>query len=169
MGVVEIYNAWRDLGHTLPLLLIGADPSEELAKAIADSSYADDIHAIIGLSDSYVRYAYSAASLFLFPSLAEGFGWPIAEAMACGCLVLTTGEAPMSEVAGNAGFLIPRLSPHNAESWAKEAAVKVQQVLSLPTQEYQIAVEKSLNNVMRFDLKIALNEIENIYNEITYP
>jgi glycosyltransferase involved in cell wall biosynthesis len=169
IGVVEIYNAWRDLGNALPLLLIGADPSEELAKAIADSSYAKDIHAIAGLSDSYVRYAYSGASLFLFPSIAEGFGWPIAEAMASGCLVLTTQEAPMNEVAGKAGFLIPKRSAEHADSWAKEAAVMVQHILSLPSKEYQLAVEISLENATRFDLKKALNKIENIYHEITYP
>ena len=76
LGVVEIYIAWRDLGNTLPLLLIGAAPSEELAKVINESNYKDDIHAISGLSDIYVRHAYSGASLFLFPSIAEGFGWP---------------------------------------------------------------------------------------------
>jgi glycosyltransferase involved in cell wall biosynthesis len=169
MGVVEIYNAWRDLGNALPLLLIGAEPSEELAKTIADSNYAEDIHAISGLSDAYVRYAYSGASLFLFPSIAEGFGWPIVEAMASGCPVLTTGEAPMNEVAGNAGFFIPRRFADDAETWAKEAAALVQDILSLSAEDHQIAVEKSLVNATRFDMDKALNQIENIYSEITYP
>jgi len=168
IGVVEIYNAWRDLGNTLPLLMIGAAPSEDLAQLISSSSYTKDIHAISGLSDLYVRHAYCAASLFLFPSLAEGFGWPIAEAMASGCPVLTTGEAPMNEVAGDAGFFIPRRSAESPERWAKDAALQVQHIINLPSAAFEAVVEKSLANVTRFDLKSALNQIEDIYNEITH-
>lgn len=47
-----------------------------------------------------LRALYSGAALFLFPSLQEGFGWPIVEAQACGCLVATTNRAPMTEVGG---------------------------------------------------------------------
>lgn len=167
MGVLEIYNAWRDLGNKLPLLFIGAEPSEELAEAIANSAYKDDIHAIPGLSDIYVRHAYAGASLFLFPSIAEGFGWPIAEAMASGSLVLTTGEAPLNEVAGDAGFFIPKRTIDNAERWAKDAAQVVDRILHLPAEEYDKAIAASLANVKRFDLTNALDQIENIYHEIT--
>jgi glycosyltransferase involved in cell wall biosynthesis len=167
MGVLEIYNAWRDLGNKLPLLLIGAKPSEELAAAISISNYKKDIQAVSGLSDIYVRHAYAGASLFLFPSIAEGFGWPIAEAMASGCLVLTTGEAPLNEVAGDAGFFIPKRSIENPNAWAKDAAIVVNNILNLPAPEYDKAIAASLENVKRFDLTNALNQIENIYHEIT--
>ena len=50
---------------------------------------------------------YSGAELLLFPSLEEGFGWPIIEAQASGCRVVTTGKAPMTEVGGNAAFYLP--------------------------------------------------------------
>ncbi|WP_198660029.1 glycosyltransferase [Acidithiobacillus ferrivorans] len=47
-----------------------------------------------------LRALYSGAALLLFPSLQEGFGWPIVEAQACGCLVATTNRAPMTAVGG---------------------------------------------------------------------
>jgi glycosyltransferase involved in cell wall biosynthesis len=49
---------------------------------------------------------YSGALAFLFPSLQEGFGWPILEAQACNCLVITSNRAPMTEVAGEGAILI---------------------------------------------------------------
>jgi glycosyltransferase involved in cell wall biosynthesis len=49
---------------------------------------------------------YSAASVFVYPSLYEGFGLPILEAMSCGCPVITSNTSAMPEVAGDAALLI---------------------------------------------------------------
>ena len=49
---------------------------------------------------------YSGAKAFLFPSLFEGFGLPILEAMACGCPVLTANTSSLPEVAGKAALLV---------------------------------------------------------------
>ena len=50
---------------------------------------------------------YSAATLFTSPSLYEGFGLPILEAMACGVPVLASDISSMPEVVGDAGVLLP--------------------------------------------------------------
>ncbi len=47
---------------------------------------------------------YNLATLFIMPSLYEGFGLPILEAMSCGCPVITTKEGSIPEVAGDAAF-----------------------------------------------------------------
>ena len=49
---------------------------------------------------------YSGAQLFMFPSLYEGFGIPILEAMSCGCPVITSNVAAIPEVAGDAALLL---------------------------------------------------------------
>jgi glycosyltransferase involved in cell wall biosynthesis len=59
---------------------------------------------------------YSAASVFVLPSLHEGFGLPILEAMACGTPVVTSNVSSMPEVAGNAAVLV---NPHDPESIAE--------------------------------------------------
>jgi glycosyltransferase involved in cell wall biosynthesis len=58
------------------------------------------------LSDEELACAYSGARALVFPSLYEGFGLPVIEAMACGCPVITTKLGPLGEVAGDAASFI---------------------------------------------------------------
>jgi glycosyltransferase involved in cell wall biosynthesis len=55
-------------------------------------------------SDSDLPALYSLAALFVYPSLYEGFGLPIAEAMACGTPVVTSNASSLPEVAGDAAL-----------------------------------------------------------------
>jgi glycosyltransferase involved in cell wall biosynthesis len=75
---------------SIPLLLIGESPDMKLLEAYSKSPFKSDIHILTGIEDKWVQRAYAGAIVFLFPSYAEGFGWPIAEAMASGCPVITT-------------------------------------------------------------------------------
>lgn len=65
-------------------------------------------------SNEEIRALYSGAMAFLFPSLEEGFGWPILEAQACGAPVITSNRAPMTEVASDAALLIDPADPVTA-------------------------------------------------------
>ncbi len=59
--------------------------------------------------DADLSLLYSAAAVFVYPSLAEGFGLPVIEAMACGAPVITSNVSSMPEVAGDAAWLIDPL------------------------------------------------------------
>lgn len=169
VGVIELYSAWRATGGSdLPLLLLGEAPTAELLRTQAQSPFHRDIHWLGSVDDEFVRLAYVGASVFLFPSLAEGFGWPIAEAMASGCPVVTTDEAPMTEVAGKAGFLIARRPEKGAQAsaWATEAAHTIHTIMGLSDLERQSVVEAGLENAARFNPELALNQIEAIYQGI---
>jgi glycosyltransferase involved in cell wall biosynthesis len=171
-GIISLYDKWRvRYQAALPLLLVGEAPSAEVLDAYEASAYKHDIHFLTKVSDKSICMAYAGAAAFLFPSLAEGFGWPIAEAMASGTLVLTTNEAPMTEVAGDAAFLIDRMPMDKSlrESWATDSAAVLQNCLNLSEQDREKAIEKGFKNVARFNLEIALNEIESIYKAILVP
>lgn len=168
-GVLEIYNAFRlRYDADLPLLMVGSEPSPELVEAANNSQFKSDIRWLTNMNDESVKMAYAGASAFLFPSLAEGFGWPIAEAMSSGCPVVTTNEAPMTEVAGNAGFLIARRPIENdlAKSWAVESAGVVNSILQLSAEEHQRVVNEGIKNARRFNTQQSLNNIEAIYLDI---
>jgi glycosyltransferase involved in cell wall biosynthesis len=168
-GVLSIYEAWRKKNAgNMPLIFIGEQANCELLEKQQKSAYKDDIYFFSGIDDISVHEAYAGASVFLFPSLAEGFGWPIAEAMASGTLVITTNEAPMTEVAGDAAFLIDRM-PFEAceqEKWSKLSAAVLQTALSLTEEELEQRRLMSEKNVKRFDIEETLDHIESIYIQV---
>ncbi|MBO9660586.1 MAG: glycosyltransferase, partial [Chitinophagaceae bacterium] len=150
-GVIEIYDAWRNLKqeHCLPLLMVGNQPTGELNLVHQQSAYKEDIHFLTGRPDSFIKDAYAAASLLIFPSLAEGFGWPAIEAMASGCPVLATNERPMSEVAGDAAIYIAKrpMKKDPAIQWAKDAATKIDHFFSGGEEERRHLIRKGMANV----------------------
>lgn len=167
-GVIEIYEAWRTIyDTTIPLLLIGEKPSDELLIQREKSKYKEEIHFITNLSDEYINSAYSGAKCLLFPSLDEGFGWPIIEAMASGCPVITVNKAPMNEVGGNASYYIePRPSDETGwDIWKNDAAKVLEEVISLKKQERSNAIEKALQHSTKFTSDYSLNAINVIYKK----
>lgn len=58
------------------------------------------------IRDAEKRYFYNAATMFVYPSYYEGFGFPPLEAMACGCPVITSNNSSLTEICTNAALLI---------------------------------------------------------------
>lgn len=169
MGVLEIYETWRSkYKGEMPLILIGSGPSVELAFLREKSLFKEDIHFITDLSDDYINNAYSGASCLLFPSLDEGFGWPIIEAMASGCPVITTNKAPMNEVGGVAAYYVDKKPTETAhwQQWKEDGAKIVEKVLTLNTFQRNEAIEKSFAQSQKFTAEYSLNAIEAIYKKI---
>jgi len=61
------------------------------------------------IPDEAIRTLYHQAACLVYPSLYEGFGLPVLEAMACGCPVITSNVSSLPEVAGEAALLIDPL------------------------------------------------------------
>jgi glycosyltransferase involved in cell wall biosynthesis len=168
-GVIALYTAWRKLTNSpLPLVMIGYEPSKVLQQRYEDSPYKEDIHFLVRIENDLLLNAYQGASLFLFPSLTEGFGWPIAEAMASGCPVLTTNAAPMNEVGGTAAVYIERCpSPDKILPWANESAKVIEATLQLNKEERHTIILKGLLQIEKFNGNLILNQIEAFYKSIT--
>jgi glycosyltransferase involved in cell wall biosynthesis len=80
---------------------------ESIFQTIERNKLENDIIFTGYINDEDLPAIYSGASIFLFPSLYEGFGLPVLEAMKCGVPVITTNVSSLPEVAGDAGILIP--------------------------------------------------------------
>jgi glycosyltransferase involved in cell wall biosynthesis len=63
------------------------------------------------VGDDHLPELYRGALLFVYPSLYEGFGLPVLEAMACGTPVITSNRASLPEVAGDAALLVDPTQP----------------------------------------------------------
>jgi glycosyltransferase involved in cell wall biosynthesis len=94
------------LPHTLVLAGPFAPLRSEVSHAIATSGCSQAIQVLGYVDDQVVPYLYSGADLLLFPSLYEGFGMPVVEAMACGTPVVTSATTSLPEVAGDAAVLV---------------------------------------------------------------
>jgi len=102
-GLLRIFArmARLDSGGNWHLVLAGAALPETLARLGRELGVYDRIREAINVTNEQLCALYSAAKGLIFPSLAEGFGWPIIEAQACGCPVFTSNRKPMTEVGGD--------------------------------------------------------------------
>src|SRR5579872_4538109 len=133
-GVLEIYRSYaRSCSRPAALWMVGATPTPQLLDLAKTIPKPGRVRFLSGLSNEQVNAAYAHARALLFPSLEEGFGWPIVEAMAADCPVITTHGAPMTEIAGDAARTIPRMPRERRElaSWAKGAAQILDEVVRM--------------------------------------
>lgn len=84
----------------------------------------------VHLTDDELNLAYAGAQALVYPSLYEGFGMPVIEAMASGCPVITTAHGSLAEAAGDAAILISGMSVQEmAEALAKVQLEGVRETL----------------------------------------
>ncbi len=112
-NVARIVQAFLKLkGQGLPhQLVLGGSPGLGFSemKALIDASlFAEDI-ILTGYVGDEKDCLYAGADAFVFPSLYEGFGFPILEAFTHGTPVVTSGSSSLSEVAGDAAVLVDPL------------------------------------------------------------
>jgi glycosyltransferase involved in cell wall biosynthesis len=103
-----LIRAFRALPADWSLVLAGSNGfgAEEALAAIAQSPCADRIYLTGYLSEPEIARWYGRASIFAFPSLDEGFGMPVLEAMSAGVPVITSNRSALPEVAGDAAILM---------------------------------------------------------------
>jgi glycosyltransferase involved in cell wall biosynthesis len=106
--LVEAYAHARRGGVEWPLILAGAKGwmYEEIFQRVQDLQLQAWVRFPGYVLHEELPLWYNAASVFVYPSLYEGFGLPVVEAMACGCPVLTARNSSLPEVAGDAAILV---------------------------------------------------------------
>jgi glycosyltransferase involved in cell wall biosynthesis len=117
-NTARLVEAFEQLDPGWKLVLAGSSgfDSEEALQRIERSPRKKDIQALGYVPGPDLEQLYRRAAIFAFPSLDEGFGMPVLDAMARGVPVLTSNVSAMPEVAGDAGFLV---DPHDVVSIAE--------------------------------------------------
>ncbi len=107
-NVARLVEAFEAVDRSWRLVLAGSNGfgAEEIAARVAGSPARDRIVLTGYLSPEELTGWYARASVFAFPSLDEGFGMPVLEAMAAGIPVVTANRSAMPEVAGDAAVLV---------------------------------------------------------------
>ena len=119
MLVDAVLAARRGVGGILPalsLVLAGADRGvgDAVSEIAARAGAADAVVRLGPVSEKQLRTLYRGAIAMAYPSLYEGFGLPLVEAMACGTPVIASNTASMPEVLGGAGVLV---DPADRQAW----------------------------------------------------
>ena len=89
----------------------GAAPSEPLERLLTRLGLGGEVRALGYVDDERLPALYAGASVFVYPSLGEGFGLPPVEAMACGVPVVASDRPALPEVLGDAAVLVDPESP----------------------------------------------------------
>jgi glycosyltransferase involved in cell wall biosynthesis len=100
---------------------------------------------------------YSAATVFAFPSLYEGFGMPVLEAMACGTPVVTSTLSALPEVAGDAGLLV---DPYDTEAISRALA----ELLDSQARRDELS-RRGLERARRFTWRQVAEQTVRVYKE----
>lgn len=107
--VIEAYARLpKPIRHSYNLKIIISTPYPRnfITPLLVKLDVVDCVDIVEHSSLQQLVHCYNKATCFLYPSLYEGFGLPILEAMACGCPVVTSNRGATAEVAGDAAYLV---------------------------------------------------------------
>jgi glycosyltransferase involved in cell wall biosynthesis len=109
--LLAAYRLLRDRGSAPALVIVGSDgwrgEGERVERMVGALGLSNDVIRRRYISHAELPAVLSAARLFVFPALYEGFGLPPLEAMACGTPVVCSDAASLPEVVGDAALLVP--------------------------------------------------------------
>lgn len=147
--------AFRDME-----LVIAGRPGwlyHDILKTIHRSPVREDIRLLGRIYGSDRVFLYNAASLFVYPSFFEGFGFPPLEAQMCGVPVIASNRTSLPEILGNSAALI--------DPWRiGELADTMKEVLMTPRVAKKL-VQLGLTNAARFNWEKTARETLDVFNE----
>ncbi|MDP3735685.1 MAG: glycosyltransferase family 1 protein [bacterium] len=115
LAVVEAFAEYCERGGEGTLVLGGRMQgvyAERVRRTIHERGVTNRVQILGHLNDGELSFLYRRARALVFPSLIEGFGYPILEAMHCGLSVITSNGSSLAEVAGDAALLVDPRDPH---------------------------------------------------------
>ena len=159
-NVLRLLDAFEQVDREWQLVLAGSAGfgADRIASRIAASRSRDRIRMLGYVSPPELASWYSRAMLFAFPSLDEGFGMPVLEAMAAGVPVVASNRSAVPEVAGEAALLI---DPENTQELAD--------ALVMLTQDERRRAEltrRGLERASKFTWQEAIEKTWQVYWEL---
>jgi glycosyltransferase involved in cell wall biosynthesis len=148
-------------GETRPLCIAGGTGwmESDIGEFVKNQGLAEKVHFLGYMTDEQLAALYTSCFAFIYPSLYEGFGLPIVEAMSCGAPVITSNSTSLPEVLGDAGLLI---DPHSVESLHQA----MRQIAEGEDTRRELKV-KSLERAKLFSWEAAAVKVRDIYEKVS--
>lgn len=152
--LMEAFDCVKDRTDLPHQLIIAGEQGWKFSRdhALAGLKHAEDIRFIGFVPDEEMPALYSAAEVFAFPTLYEGFGIPVLEAQACGTPVLTSNCTALPEVGGDAAIYA---DPCDVD----DIAEKMEQLIINPVLRVELQ-KKGFENVKRFSWEVSARKLD---------
>ncbi|MEW6608544.1 MAG: glycosyltransferase family 1 protein [bacterium] len=161
-NLIRLFEAFSQVKNSIDgynLVIAGGGWAfDKLFQKVKESNLQKDVIFTGYISDEDLPALYSGAEIFVFPSLYEGFGLPVIEAMACGTPVITSNSASLPELARDAGILI---DPFKVE----DIAGAMYQLLTDTNLKMKLK-EKGLQRAKLFSWEKTASETLAVYKEL---
>ena len=112
------------------------------------------------IPDEDLSCLYSDAKMFIYPSLYEGFGLPILEAMACGCPVITSNVSSMPELGGDAAIYV---NPRSITEITKA----IKQLIKADFSKHKTLMDLGINQAKNFSWDKTARQTLAVYREVS--
>jgi len=145
----RLLEAYRLIDSSLPLVLAGGKGW------LMDEFLADDVLLTGYVTDAELEWLYRNCYAFLYPSLFEGFGMPVLEALTLGAPVICSNTTSLPEVAGDAALLVDPLDPRAIAAAMQE----------LPAVRESL-IQKGRAQAQRFSWEESANQLKALYTAV---
>lgn len=158
--VIEALATLREQGYDISFVVAGGKGwlEETIYDTLKSTQMEPYVHFIGFADDADLPALYSGAACVAFPSLYEGFGFPVLESMACGTPVVTSNISSLPEVAGDAALMVNPL-----ETGDITAALK--KLLDDSTLRGNLR-QRGFKQSRQFTWDSAAKQLQNIYNQV---
>lgn len=157
-GLLRIFSAMCErLPGSTCLVMVGKPLSDADQRLARELGLEGRLRHFGGVSNETLTALYSLARGLIFPSWEEGFGWPVAEAQACGCVVFTSDRAPLTEVGGDAAVYFDPAEPRQA----------AERILAARAIEPQLRAQ-GLRHAARWNSQRMLRDYATLYHRMTH-
>jgi glycosyltransferase involved in cell wall biosynthesis len=159
-NLVRLLTAWSHcqplLGDNITLVIAGGRGARHIFRGVALRNVPPQVCFTEAVPDEWLPALYSGAVAFIYPSIYEGFGMPVAEAMATGSVPIVSNCTALPEVVGAAGLMI---DPFNTEELSY-ALLKICDDEALRNRLSAQAKQQSLRFRWQQAAQLALNVLE---------
>lgn len=150
---------WENSNEIPPLVIAGSGGKFPESKKRSPNYSHPNIILLPRIPDEAMPLLYQSARLLVYPSLYEGFGFPVVEAEATHCLVLSSSASVLPEILQDTAIFFDPKNPENLIHQLKHS-------LTLTNDELKSLKRKGFNNSTRFNWNKSIEKIQLIYKQI---
>jgi len=147
-------------GQTFPLVLAGGPGwlMQGFAEFIQELGLTQDVIRLGYVNNAELQWLYQNCYAFLYPSLFEGFGMPVLEAMTLGAPVIVSNRSSLPEIVESAGLLV--------DPFQEESIVNAMHQLVTGQANRELLQQQSLTRAREFSWQTAAQQVHDLYKQV---